>query len=230
MKKSNLKTTAIAAFALLSLLGSRFAMAVSTVSNLSNAAVLETGLFTGYFPEEGGAEVRVAMPFVTGSLGSTLNSVDLNIEGTTGTAPIIVSIFGDSATQPGEFPGSALEVLSGASSPSLNQIYSYTSSGTSLSASSRYWLVLSTANTGTLDTSYFWHVTEDASEISPAGWTIGNGPAAYSSLDGEWIGVTELASTNSGMFAVNATLVPEPTALGLLGLGSLVALRRRRHA
>ncbi len=228
MSKSFLKTTVIAGIALLSLLGTRTAMAVTTVSNLSNSVSLDTDLFTGYFPEVGGAEVKVAMPFVTGSSSSTLNSVDLNMDFASGSAPIIVSIYGDSGTQPGEFPGASLEVLSGASNPSLNQVYNYTSSGTSLSAATRYWLVLSTVNTGALDTSYYWHVTDDLSETSPAGWTIGNGPAVYSSIIGEWTGVTELDSATPGMFAVNATL-PEPASIGLLGLSALTLLRRRNH-
>lgn len=132
--------------------------------------------------------------FVTGvnSGGYVLDSVQVLMGGTElGPGSFNISIYNDNNGQ----SGTSLGQLTGSPTPYIAGTYAYISSGISLSASTSYWIVMST----TISQSYIWEDT-----ISPN----------YESSDG-W---SDIASPSGQQlkFAVSAISVPESSAWALL--------------
>lgn len=131
-------------------------------------------------------------------------SADLYLAAYGSPAPLTVSLFSDSSGT----PGSLVATLSGSSSPSTAGLYGY-SGAASLTLGNTYWLVVSTGSSdssnyydwydGTLgDSNYvntLWRRPPDSPDWAASGIVV---PAA---------------------FDVNASSVPEPAALALLGIG-----------
>ena len=150
----------------------------------------------------------------TNSGGYLLDSIQLRLGTPTGT-PSGFSLAIYDRNPPGGFvsPGSLLQNLTGPA-PSGSGVFTFQSLGLILNPSKLYFVV-ATAATPISSGSYGW-------EISP--WLQpppGNlywfpGSSLYQSTDGlTWTGTRP----NNFMFAINATAVPEPSSLFLLGIG-----------
>jgi hypothetical protein len=180
-----------------------------------------------------GSDSWLATAFVTGNnaVGYSLNSIQLAMTDLSGN-PTNFTVMLYSAIQAGDFsPGGNLGTLNGSLNPATGGIYIYTPiSSLTLSSSTAYFIVL-TAGTAISNGAYNWSNT-------------GTFPITYNPSDG-WqapVGLTHgdnYESSNGSswnvlgafpQYAITATAVPEPSALGLLVLCGLLFLRQRRKA
>jgi hypothetical protein len=159
----------------------------------------------------------------TNSGGYTLNSVQLLMGPELGNpSGLVVSIY----TYSFRFPGTSIGSLTGVD-PIGGGIYSYSTVGIPLTASTDYFLVV-TSLTPSAQGSFNWNTTTNASFDSDNGWKIGFGGTGLvylRSLDGiNWSGLGSLTETTQ--FGINATRIPEPSAfaISVVGLAGL-ALR-----
>lgn len=125
----------------------------------------------------------------------------------------------------GATPGDLLQSLTGTES-SGSGVSTFQSSGLALQPNSEYFIV-ATATTPLASGAFQWDITSwvDQAQI----FEFRAGGILYSSPDGQaW----DYSRPNNFMFAVNATVVPEPSASAMLLGGSLVFalsfLRRRK--
>ena len=124
----------------------------------------------------------------------------------------------------GIYPGSSLATLSGSLNPVTAGIFSYTPvENLTLSPATRYFIVL-TAETGVLDGAYQWDFTNTSISNPGDDWLLSI--AAASSDGSSW----DYLSGAFPQFAINATPIPEPGVLSLLGLSALGSLWHRRKA
>lgn len=180
------------------------------------------GSFANYTTEEELYVWNVASDFTTGSEETTLQSITLSFDQYSVGSGFALSLYSDGGGQ----PGALLETLSGSGAPNEATTYDYVSSGTILEAGTTYWWV------GTVEAGQFnYYGTYSSSEVSPAGWTIGNF-SAYTQLNGgDW----ESTGGAQVRFAVSVvSAVPEPASSGVLAglasLGFLLVRRRSRRA
>ena len=211
------------------LLATATSQAVVTVSNLANPQGGNWIIGNG-----GGvalSDTPNANSFTTGAgLGWNLNNLtlllleDLNVSGS-----ITVELFSDNVG----VPGSSLAVLNGPDPVgSVPTPYVYTPGSTvSLNPTTTYWVVASGPVEPGFPDNYSWTNTSDTSE-SPAlpGWSIGDTTleAISGNSSATWGSWSPLLADVPVMFSVDVTAVPEPSTGLLLGLASLIALRRRR--
>ena len=153
---------------------------------------------------------NVASDFTTGSEETTLQSITLSFDQYSAGSGFVLSLYADGDGR----PGTLLETLSGPDAPNDATTYDYVSAGTILEAGTTYWWV------GTVEAGQFnYHGTYSSSEVSPAGWTIGNF-SSYTQLNGGDWESTGGAHTRFAVSVVSA--VPEPASSGALaGLVSL---------
>ncbi len=173
----------------------------------------------------GGAAVAsnswLAILFGTGSDpgGYTLNSVQLLMNAASGNpSGFTVSLYSfDSDGGPVNNLGS----LNG-SDPIAGGIFTYTTSGITLSASTDYWIVL-TAATSLSTGAYNWSGAKGGNYNSSDGWFLSGG--SYFSSNGS---TSNWGNSRIGpgpyQIGVYATAVPEPSIETLLGLGGLLLL------
>ena len=121
-------------------------------------------------------------------------------------------------------PGSYLETLTGSTDPVTAGVFTYNSSGFTLSPSTPYFIVL-TAGTSVANGALAWSLENTSPPVSSGGWP------------GDYYPVTSsngLSWNNFGgdpQFAVTATAVPEPDTFVLMGLpGVLFFVWRRWRA
>lgn len=185
------------------------------------AAVLLSNLSEA-FP--GGGTIAInegayyAFAFTTGSAsqGYHLNAVTLALwVDPSHTAPITVAIHGSSP-----FPdGNGITLQSSDGSTGYDVPVSYSPTATLvLAPQTEYWIVLG----GTLDGAQFF-------PTSMTGFTSSDGWIKHHSLASSWDGVNwSNPDFFTGRYAVDATVVPEPSmgALGCLGLAALLRGRR----
>jgi len=210
--KTNI-TTLIGGLILLGALAS--APAQSLLSTLGSTA--GNNWFTG----SGG--YSVAQEFTTGSLDESVASVSVAIGPIAdASSDFTVSFYSNSSSQ----PGSLLEQLTGATSPTAAATNLYSATSLTLLANSTYWIVFNNAaattvyvkNTdtgGTLSTS------------SSAGWTLGTTDTVGTGSKP----FTVYEATAVPLFSIDVVPAPEPSTLalaGLGGLGLLLKLRRRK--
>ncbi len=173
-----------------------------------------------------GSDSWLAAGFFTGtnSSGYILNSIQLAMTNATGNPSgftvMLYSAIPPSSSSNGEFfPGSNLGALNGSLNPTTAGIYSYDpSSSLSLAPSTAYFLAL-TAGTSVANGAYEWDLA-NANYNPTGGWHAPPAVAVgdnYQSSDGSSWGILEALP----QFAINATAIPEPGVLGLLGLGGL---------
>jgi hypothetical protein len=186
--------------------------AITYVSNLGQAS-------TGN--EVVGSDSWQAAGFVTGNNadGYTQISIQLGMIDASGnpsgfTAMLCKRVFG--APLPG--PGSRLVTLNGSLNPMITDAYTYTApTHLTLSPSTQYFIVIS-GGTAVADSAYGWSVAGASSYNPSDGWS--NLGGVWTSSDGS---VSSWISTSSfPQFAINATAVPEPSVLSLLGICILV--------
>jgi hypothetical protein len=117
-------------------------------------------------------------------------------------------------------PGVSLGTLTGSSDPADAGVYTYTTSGLALTASTPYWVV---ARPGPLTGPYLWDFTTSTSAVLSDGWQLDATQFEDSGSHGSsWA----VSSGDALQFSVTATAVPEPQTLALLGTGLAVLLRR----
>ena len=159
-----------------------------------------------------GSNSLISIPFLTGNdvRGYFLDSVQLSLNTPSGNPnTIFVSIHRGSRS---EGPGILRGFLSG-SNPSSAGVFSFAATNMSLSPLSIYWLQVS-SDTPVAMGSFSCNLTSSSNFESNEGWALG---IKYDlSTDGiNW----NVAANTPLKFAINASVVPEPSSLVLLGLG-----------
>jgi hypothetical protein len=205
------------------LLTPQIIQAQGTITYLSNLGQASTG------GNSVGSDSWLAAGFETGNnaSGYSLNSIQLGMTDASGnpngfTVMLYNRVFG--APLPG--PGSRLVTLNGSLNPVTADTYTYTPvSNLTLSPNNVYFIVL-TAGTAIANGAYEWSVAGANSYNPSDGWS--NQGGVWTSSNGS---ISSWNSTASfPQFAINATAVPEPGVLSLLGLGSLGFLWHHRKA
>jgi len=140
----------------------------------------------------------------TNSLGYNLNSIDLLMSSASGVPN------GFRLSLELGFVHTPLGILTGAT-PTTAGVYSFSGSGLHLEPATSYFLV-ATAISSTNEGAFKWSYTTQPARTND--WVMNS---RYHSFDGvNWL--IDDRST-SFQFAINATAVPEPTSLALLGIG-----------
>lgn len=179
-------------------------------------------------PSVGGIAVglnsQLASSFTTGDnvRGYRLDSVQLQMGQPNGNPNnFYVSIYRPARS---EGPGSLLATLSGAL-PLTSGIFTYSAPDVLLSPLSRYWLVVR-SDTPVANGFFSYNLTSSSNFVSGEGWSMRSGYDL--STDGiNW----SVAANTPLQFAINASVVPEPSSFVLLGLaGSLLFTRLARKS
>jgi hypothetical protein len=174
-----------------------------------------------------GSDSWLAADFLTGSNadGYLLDSIQLAMADAAGNpSGFMVGIYArDPHNSTDITPGDSLGILSGSLNPTTAGIYTYaTASSLILSPSTGYFIVL-TANTAAANGTYELSAA-GASSYSPSGGWVGGNHLRISNNGSSW---NSLSGTYP-QFAINATPIPEPGVLSLLGLGGAALLWRRQ--
>jgi hypothetical protein len=205
----------------LALLSSSIAQAQGTVTYLSNLGQPSAGSLSV------GSDSWLAAGFFAGTnaSGYVLNSIQLAMTDASGTpSGFTVMIYNNGAAPSGVSPGTNLCTLNGSLDPVAGGVYTY-SPGSSLALLPyRFYFIVLTAGTPVASGAYEWNVTSTRGYITSGGWGAPNN--LMSSSDGVHWGFPSPAAY--AQFAINATPVPEPSALHLLALGGSFLLWRRR--
>jgi hypothetical protein len=191
--------------------------------NLGTVADSTTSNTVGYLNSTQSNQSQ-AQGFSLGLSDYNLTSLELGL-GSTGSPAPLVQIFSNISGA----PGSALATFSLSAGPvSAINIYNFTGSFTAAKNTS-YWVVLSNTNSASLE-SYEWY-SNDAF-TSPTGQNASG--ISYLGTKESDNGGSWNSTLPSVSIRVSGTAIPEPSALALLGLGTvglgivrLVARRRR---
>ena len=181
-----------------------------TVSNLG-----ETQKSSGKLGQVGDNNIKRAAGFTTGSNshGYALEKVTAKFDAKVGSPTgFTAAIHAESASSQGNPAGNATCALTG-SAPNTAGEFVYTASSCSLSASTNYFLVLSTVGTTGQNHYSQWGLTDSASQTntpSNAGWTFAD-RGKVKTGSGNWS--TE-ATALVPLFEVKAVVKPEPTPGG----------------
>jgi hypothetical protein len=117
-------------------------------------------------------------------------------------------------------PGNLLQSLVG-TEPTGSGVFTFQSSGLALQPNSAYFIV-ATASTPLASGAFQWDVTSWVDQAHV--FDFGAGGLLFESVDGHaWA----YSRPNNFMFAVNATTIPEPSAMAFVGLGSLLLATNR---
>jgi PEP-CTERM motif len=174
-----------------------------------------------------GSDSWLAASFRTGAnaSGYSLNSIQLGMTDASGSpSDFTVTLYTSRLVAPA--PGNSLGALNGSADPTTGGIYTYTpGSSLTLSGSTFYYIVL-TAGTAVAAGAYDWSYAVTNSYNPDGGWSSSGGVVASSDNGSSWRQFIAVPA----QFAINATAIPEPGVLGLLGLGGLAFLWHRRKA
>jgi hypothetical protein len=175
-----------------------------------------------------GSDSWIAQQFYTGTNadGYVLNSVQLLMDAASGSpSGFTVSIYSFNNSNYG--PGSNLGSLSG-SDPAAGGVFTYTASGLTLSPSTAYFIVQTSAMP-VAQGAYVWSAANGANGTEGSDlWAI-DGSYASSSDGSSWT-VYDGRGEDVFQMAIYATAVPEPTTLALAGLGlACLSFWRRRQ-
>jgi hypothetical protein len=162
----------------------------------------------------------------TNASGYLLNSIQLGMADATGNPTNFTAMIYSAFIGGAVLPGTNLCTLDGPANPATGGVYSFTAvSNLLLLPNTRYFIVL-TAATTVANGAYEWSFINTASYNPNGGW---GGGATLGSLNGSsWNPLPNYPQLDYSQFAINATAIPEPGVLGLLGLGGLAFLWHRR--
>jgi hypothetical protein len=175
-----------------------------------------------------GSDSWLATGFFTGNNigGYVLDSVQLGLTDATRNPSGLLAMLYDEGGLSVPAPGSSLGTLNGPSDPTTTGVYTFTpSAAITLSPSKNYYVVL-TAGSAVANGAYNWSYA-GANSYNPGGGWSSRGGSFFVSSDGSRWGP---GSVVGPQYAINATPVPEPGVLSLLGLGALSFLWHRRRA
>jgi len=179
-----------------------------------------------------GSNSWVATMFHTGANanGYSLNSIQLGMADASGNPTNFMAMLYSANTFGAILPGSNLGTLEGSLNPTSAGIFTFTpASNQTLLPNTDYFIVL-TAGTAVANGAYNWNYANTYSYNPVDGW---NGGLAIGSNDGSsssWVRLGASPQYYYPEFAINATAIPEPGVLGLLGLGGLAFLWHCRKA
>lgn len=174
-----------------------------------------------------GSDSWLAAGFYTGTnaSGYMLNSIQLGMTDASGNpSGFAAMLYGQGDEVGAGLPGSSLGALDSSLNPVTGDIFTYTpTSNITLSPTTHYFVIL-TSGTPLADGVYNW--SESIYPPSSSGaWSAdnavlhsGNGTSGWSPTP--YLGIAQ--------FAINAIPIPEPSVLGLLGLGGWCFLWHRR--
>jgi len=150
--------------------------------------------------------------------GYILNSIQLGMADASGNPSGLTVMLYSNIGVAGPLPGSSLGSLSGSTSPTTAGTYTYAApANLALSANTPYIVVL-TAGTTIANGAYNWNESAYPPSSS-SGWSDENGILKSSNDGSSWNATSPY--TGIAQFALNATAVPEPGVMGLLGMGGL---------
>ncbi len=221
MKKSSLLATLTLALVLLPTPITRAQGATTYLSNLGQAS-------TGSATVASNSWVTVMFHTGTNTGGYALNSIQLALTDAEGSPSNFTVALAQGAAGAGPPPvpgGIVLGTLNGSLDPVTSGIYTYTWATSLTLAPNFYYCIVLTAGTSLADGTYMWACANTDSYSSSSGWFF-EGAWTDATGKGAWIAI----NNTFPLFAVSATAVPEPSVVGLLALGSLCFLCRRREA
>lgn len=171
----------------------------------------------------------VAQRFITGENpeGYVLNSVQLLMDATVGMADgFFVSIYGTNRIgMPNE--RAIIANLSGPA-PSVAGVYTFGASGVTLKASTTYFIVVGATSPQEIGF-YRWRIADSRSYHSVGGWQMSLNQYVSDTARLNWVSV----GNRPFQFSLNATAIPEPSALVLVFLGTVVLIygyrKRQMH-
>jgi hypothetical protein len=162
----------------------------------------------------------LAADFFTGNNadGYMLNSVQLGMTDASGNPNGFTIMIYANSNPDTILPGSSLGTLSGSADPVTAGTYTYAPvSNLTLSPNADYFIVL-TAETAVANGAYDWSRTDTDSYNPNGGWSGERGIFFTSSNGLNWN-----LSSPYAQYAINATPIPEPSSLSLLGALALPA-------
>jgi len=159
--------------------------------------------------------------------GYTLDSIQLGMADASGNPSDFTVMLYSAIVLAGSFPGSSLGTLDGSLNPTTAGIYTYVpGSSLTLSPNTLYYLVL-TAGTAVSNGAYQWDYASSPAYNPSDNWGWGNGLRSSNGTSWSLLGAYP---NDYPQFAIDATAIPEPGILGLLGLGGFGFLWHRRKA
>jgi PEP-CTERM motif len=173
-----------------------------------------------------GSNSWLAIEIITGGnrAGYSLDSIQLAMTDASGNPSGFTVMLCSNA--PISFgPGPVLGTLNGSLSPVSSGIYTYTPASNLTLKPDAYFIVV-TAGTAVADGAYGLSLASAPPYNPVSGW-VEVGGIFTSSNGSSW---PPLPTDGYFQFAINATVVPEPSTLGLLALGGLFLVGHRRKA
>ena len=216
------------------LLDQQIVRAQGTMTYLSNLGQASAGSLAV------GSNSWVSATFMTGTnfSGYILNSVQLEMtdasKNPSGFTAYVYSAAPASGGLPAVWvPNSNLGAFSSSLDPTTAGIYTFTAVSNIMLSASTYYCIVLTAGTAVADGAYGWSYTVATNNNSSGGWFfpvedfgVSTSTTGAQHIPPNWYPI----NGEYPQFAIDATVIPEPGVLGLLGLGGLAFLWHRRKA
>ena len=199
--------------------------AQGTITYLSNLGQSPVG------SEPVASDSWLAIEFGTGNnpSGYLLDSIELGLANDTGSPNAFTAmIYNLTNAMVAGLPGSSLGTLDGSANPSASCIYSYSDNANIILLPNTSYFIVTTAGTTAVTGAYGWSYANTFSYNEVDGWAVGNNEDRIATFLSSLNGLSWSSSNGNLQFAISATPIPEPSVLGLLGLGSLFLVRRCR--
>ena len=178
-----------------------------------------------------GSNLWTASAFKTGASvgGYALNSIQLEMMNASGNPDAFTLLLYSALKFQRNLSQEVTLTLGWFDSPMAGGIYTYVSNTNFILAPSTVYFIVLTAGTATNNGAYNWSVANTYSYNPTGGWLAPSGVTGadiYQSANGiSW----NLTPSIYGQYAINATAIPEPAVLSLLGFGGLAFLWQRRR-
>ena len=192
------------------------ALAGSAASSQAGTVVSNLGESLDSFPVSTSTG-WVAASFTTDAQTYTLNSISLSLSTPDPGVVALPTLFSDGGGTP---TGVALEIFIGQTVTAYST-YTFASAGLTLNPNTTYWISL--AGNSPVD---WLHFTGSGSTSQTGDWTIGDTLLRSTDSGSTW----PTSYALSGRFSVDATPVPEPSSVLLLGIGAIAGLTFLRQS